>query len=128
MKTIITSKDCFYRNLHPLCEEIGKKCLNGEKVNLDEEIWQVLEDGKLNKISFGISYTEPIPGHTNIILTLFFDEWHLKKKYIVIETHHTQGVNEDGYELPIVEYSIDNMFYSTMYLNGEYRTAKKKFF
>lgn len=128
MKSIITSKNCFYRDLRSLCEEIGKKCVNGEKMNLDKEVWHVLNNGKQNKITFELSYSKPSPLHTNILLTLFFDEWRLKTKHIVIEAHHSQKAYEDGYELPIVEYSIDNMFYSTIYLNGEYRTSKEKFF
>lgn len=126
MKTIITSKNCFYRELKSLCEEIGKKCLNGEEVNLDEEKWYVLDNGKNKKIRFEISYCKPDSEQTNIVLIIYFDEW--KWKPICISIRHTEQFSEEGYELQTVEYSIDNVFYSTTYLNGECKTEKKMFF
>lgn len=128
MKTIITTKNCFYKDLHSLCEEIGKKCLEGEKVNLDEEIWNVLDNGKNKKITFEIVYSEPFPDADRdfVLLVLHFDK--RKWKSICINVSHTERIHEDGYDLPTVEYSIDNVFYSTSYLNDTYRTAKEKFF
>lgn len=127
MKTIITSRNSFYRDLHSLCEEIGKKCLNGEKVNLDEEIWNVLNNGKNKKIMFEIVYSQPFPNADEnfILLVLNFDN--RKWKTICINVSHTKQAYEEGYDLHTVEYSIDNVFYSTSYCNGECRTVKENF-
>jgi|GEM_PF-3680458 len=124
MKTI-KSKNYFYLDLHLLCKKIGKKCLDGIKYNSIKNIWHVIYDKVDEKITFEISYFKPDSEHTNIILTLCFKSG--KKKSILINVNHIAKIFDEGYELPTVEYSIDNKFYSTLYCADEGKTTVENF-
>lgn len=124
MRTI-NSKNYFYKDLRCLCAKIGTKCLDGIKLNFDKRIWHVIYNNVDEEITFEISYFEPDSEHTNIILTLCCKSG--KKKNILINVSHTTNIFDEGCDLPIVEYSIDNKFYRTIYLNGKGRSTIENF-
>ena len=108
MKTYINSKNDYYKHLSSLCNQIGKKYLNGEEIDLSNK-WVVKTKNGTKEIGFNTQILQKNKHFTSILLTQSFNG-HRKPIYIQITNG---GAGEDWFELPKVEYFIDNMLYKT---------------
>ena len=124
MKTFIASLNDYQKNLSDLCNEIGKKYLNGEKVDLTNNIWYVKTRSGIKKMKFRSHYDNWSKGRAVIAMELRLDNL-IKNVFISM----CDGKVEEGsYELPRIKYEIDNMSYETTVCEDQMKVEKQEIF
>ena len=124
MKTFIASLNDYQKNLSDLCNEIGKKYLNGEKVDLSNNIWYVKTRSGIKEMNFRTHYENWSEGRAVVVVKLRLDNL-IRTVYLRM----CDGKIEEGsYELPRIKYEIDNMSYETTVCGDQMKVEKQEIF